>query len=165
MIRRTHLAALALSASALVGIALHEGYSDRAIIPVQGDVPTIGFGTTTNVKPGDTTTPPQALARALADIQKFEGALKSCVKVPLAQHEYDALVSFSYNVGSRAFCQSSLVKKLNAEDYAGACAELLRWRFFQGKDCAAPENRRLCGGLAARRQAEYQQCLGGAGQP
>jgi lysozyme len=84
-------------------------------------VPTIGFGTTSGVKLGDTTTPPKALARALTDVQQFEGALKQCVTVPLAQHEYDALVSFSYNVGSRAFCQSTLVRKLNAEDYAGAC--------------------------------------------
>jgi len=38
--------------------------------------------------------------------------------------------------------------------------ELLRWRFFQGKDCALPTNARLCGGLATRRQAEYHQCLG-----
>ena len=93
-------------------------------------------------------------------MQQFEGALKQCVTVPLAQHEYDALVSFSYNVGSRAFCQSTLVKKLNAEDYAGACAELLRWRFFQGKDCALPANARLCGGLATRREAEYRKCIG-----
>jgi lysozyme len=69
-------------------------------------------------------------------------------------------VSFAYNVGSRAFCQSTLVRKLNTEDYAGACAELLRWRFFQGKDCALPVNARLCGGLATRRQAESRQCLG-----
>ena len=122
----------------------------------------IGFGTTTGVKIGDTTTPPKALARALTDVQQFEGALKQCVTVPLAQHEYDALVSFSYNVGSRAFCQSTLVRKLNAEDYAGACAELLRWRFFQGKDCALPANARLCGGLATRREAEYRQCIGEA---
>ncbi len=93
-------------------------------------------------------------------MQQFEGALKQCVTVPLAQHEYDALVSFSYNVGSRAFCQSTLVRKLNAEDYAGACSELLRWRFFQGKDCALPANARLCGGLATRREAEYRQCIG-----
>ncbi len=71
---------------------LHEGYTDRAVIPVKGDVPTIGFGTTTGVKLGDTTTPPKALARALTDVQQFEGALKQCVTVPLAQHEYDALV-------------------------------------------------------------------------
>lgn len=72
---------------------------------------------------------------------------------PLAQHEYNALVSFSYNVSSRAFGQFTLVRKLNAEDYTGACAELLRWRFFQGKDCALPANERLCGGLATRRRS------------
>jgi lysozyme len=160
-VRRT-VAGLSLSAAALVGILLHEGYTDRAVIPVKGDVPTIGFGATTGVKPGDTTTPPKALARALTDVQKFEGALKQCVTVPLAQHEYDALVSFSYNVGSHAFCRSTLVKILNAEDYAGACSELLRWRFFQGKDCALPANARLCGGLAKRREAEYRQCIGEA---
>ena len=157
--RRT-LAALSLSAAALVGIVLHEGYSDRAIIPVPGDVPTIGFGTTAGVKLGDTITPPQALARALVDVQQFEGAIKTCVTVPLTQNEYDAYVSFAYNVGSRAFCQSTLVKKLNLGDFKGACDELLRWRYFQGKDCALPENRRLCGGLVKRREAEYRQCLG-----
>ena len=157
--RRT-LAALSLSAAALVGIVLHEGYSDRAIIPVPGDVPTIGFGTTAGVKLGDTTTPPKALARALVDVQQFEGAIKTCVTVPLTQNEYDAYVSFAYNVGRRAFCQSTLVKKLNLGDFKGACDELLRWRFFQGKDCALPENRRLCGGLVKRREAEYRQCLG-----
>ena len=161
VMRRT-VAGLTLSAAALVGIVLHEGYTDRAVIPVKGDVPTIGFGTTTGVKLGDTTTPPKALARALTDVQQFEGALKQCVTVPLAQHEYDALVTFSYNVGSRAFCQSTLVRKLNVQDYAGACAELLRWRFFQGKDCALPTNARLCGGLATRREAEYRQCIGAA---
>lgn len=159
---RVSIAALALSAAGLVGIVQHEGYTDRAIIPVKGDVPTIGFGSTAGVKPGDTTTPPKALARALQDVQKFEGALKTCVRVPLHQHEYDAYVSFSYNVGAGAFCGSTLVKKLNAEDYSGACAQLLRWTFFKGKDCSARENARLCGGVAARRQQEYQQCMGGA---
>jgi lysozyme len=164
---RTAVAALGLSAAALVGLVLHEGYSDRAMIPVKGDVPTLGFGTTTRadgspVRLGDTTTPPQALVRALRDVQQFEGALKTCVTVPLAQHEYDAYVSFAYNVGPRAFCQSTLVKKLNTQDYPGACQELLRWRFFQGQDCAAPANARLCGGLAKRREAEYQQCIGEA---
>ena len=160
MIKRTHISAITLSAAALVGIVLHEGYTDRAVIPVKGDVPTIGFGTTTGVKLGDTTTPPKALARALTDVQQFEGAIKQCVTVPLHQYEYDAFVSFSYNVGSSAFCKSTLVRKLNAGDYPGACAELLRWTKFQGRDCAAPENARLCGGLATRRRAEYRQCLG-----
>lgn len=160
MSKRTSIAALSISGAALVGLLLTEGYSDRAIIPVPGDVPTIGFGTTGGVRMGDTTTPTKALVRALQDTQKFEGAVKECVKVPLHQYEYDAFLSFAYNVGTSAFCKSTMVKKLNAEDYAGACKELLRWTFFQGKNCALPENSRLCGGLATRRQHEYQQCMG-----
>lgn len=157
---RNALAALTLSAAALVGLVMQEGYTDRAVIPVKGDVPTLGFGTTGGVKMGDTTTPPKALARALTDVQKFEGALKQCVTVPLNQNEYDAFVGFSYNVGSAAFCRSGIAKKLNSGDYQGACGEILRWTYFQGKNCAAPENAHLCGGLAKRRQEEYRQCIG-----
>ena len=153
MIERRTLAGLALSASALVSILLHEGYSDKAYTPVKGDVPTIGFGTTGGVKMGDTIKPPQAVARALVDVQRFEGALKQCVKVPLHQYEYDAYISLSYNIGSKAFCGSTLVRALNAGDYAGACSQILRWDKFKGKPLA---------GLTKRRQTEYQQCKGDA---
>ncbi len=154
---RRLLATLALSAAGLVGIALHEGYTDRAVIPIPGDVPTIGFGTTTGVKPGDRTTPPAALERALRDVQQYEGALRQCVTVPLHQGEYDAFVSLAYNIGPGAFCRSTLVRLLNAGDYPGACAQILRWRRAAGKDCANPANR--CMGLWRRRQAEHQQCI------
>lgn len=157
---RTAIAALTLSAAALVGIVSHEGYTDKAVIPVKGDVPTIGFGTTGGVRLGDTTTPPKALARALMDVQQFEGALKGCVKSPLHQHEYDAFLSLSYNIGPTAFCNSTLVKKLNAGDYAGACNEIRRWTYFNGRDCARPGSG--CAGLAKRREAERAQCTGGA---
>ena len=49
---RSAVALLVLAASTLVGIAVHEGYKDEAYIPVRGDVPTIGFGTTAGVKMG-----------------------------------------------------------------------------------------------------------------
>jgi len=151
MIERRTIAGLALSASALVSILLHEGYSDKAYTPVKGDRLTIGFGSANGVKAGDTIKPPQAVARALDDVQRFEGALKQCVKVPLHQYEYDAYISLSYNIGSQAFCGSTLVKKLNAGDYAGACLQVLRWAKFNGKPLA---------GLTKRRQAEYEQCKG-----
>ena len=151
MISRNQIAALSLSASALVGIALHEGYSDKAYTPVPGDVPTIGFGTTAGVKAGDTITPPQALARALTDIQRFEGAIKQCVTVPLHQYEYDAYTSLAYNIGPGAFCGSTLVKRLNVQDYLGACAEILRWDRFKGQPLR---------GLTERRRQENAQCLG-----
>jgi lysozyme len=159
---RIFLAALAFSAVGLVGLTDQEGWMGKAGIPVKGDKPTIGFGTTEGVKVGDTITPPQALARALKDVQKFEGALKKCVTVPLHQHEYDAYVSLAYNIGPTAFCGSTLVKRLNASDYRGACSEILRWRFYQGKDCSLDENKRLCGGIWTRRMQESSQCAGGA---
>ncbi len=149
--KRSTIATLAASASVLVGIASYEGYRDRAYTPVKGDVPTIGFGTTSGVKLGDRIEPVTALKRLHSDMQKFEGAIKQCVKVPLYQHEYDAYLSLSYNIGSNAFCGSTLVKKLNAGDYQGACEQILRWDKFQG---------RTLRGLTIRRRAEYQQCLG-----
>ena len=151
--QRSAIAGIVLSASALVAIVTHEGYSDTAIIPVPGDVPTIGFGTTEGVKPGDHITPPKALARALTDVQKFEGALKRCVTVPLHQYEYDAYVSLAYNIGPTAFCNSTLVKRLNEQDYATACQQILNWDKFKGKPLR---------GLTIRRQSEYRQCIGEA---
>jgi lysozyme len=148
---RIVIGALTLSASALVGIAVHEGYRGEAYIPVKGDKPTLGYGTTDGVKPGDTIEPVQALVRKLADVQRFEGALKQCVRVPLHQHEYDAFLSLAYNIGPGAFCGSTLVRRLNAGDYAGACAEILRWDRFRGEPLR---------GLTLRRQAENRQCLG-----
>ena len=149
--KRRAVAFFALSASAFVALAMSEGYHGTAYIPVKGDVPTIGFGTTTSVRMGETTTPPKALARALSDIQKFEGALKKCVTVPLHQHEYDAFISLAYNIGASAFCESTLVTRLNAFDYEGACEQIKRWN-RQGK--------RILPGLIKRRKAEYEQCIG-----
>ena len=149
---RSAIAILTLSASALVGIAQWEDYRGEAYTPVPGDRPTIGFGATDGVKPGDKTTPPRALVRLLADANRFEGALRKCVSVPLHQHEYDAFVSTAYNIGSTAFCGSTLVRKLNSRDYAGACTEILRWTKFKGRELR---------GLVKRRQAEYRLCMGG----
>jgi lysozyme len=150
--RRSAVAALVLSAASLVGILTHEGYRGDAYTPVPGDVATIGFGTTAGVKPGDRIDPVRALNRAMADVTRFEGAIKQCVTVPLRQHEYDAFVSLAYNIGSGAFCKSTLVRKLNSLDYTGACREILRWDRFKGKPLR---------GLTKRRQSEYQTCIGG----
>ncbi len=165
-VSRQLITALALSAAALVGIAVKEGYSGKAYPdPGYGTaVPTIGFGTTTNVdgsklKMGDTTTPVVALQRKLADVQKFEGAAKRCIKVPLHPVEYDVYVDLMYNIGEGAFCGSTLVKKLNAGDYAGACKQILEWKKSNGHDCSQPGNQ-VCGGLWKRRLQAYNLCMG-----
>jgi lysozyme len=146
------VAALTLSASALVGIAVHEGYRGDAYTPVAGDRPTLGFGDAQGVEPGDKTTPVRALVRLNDQAESFQRELRACIgDVPMHQHEWDAIVSWTFNVGSRAACGSTLVKKLRALDYAGACNELLRWDRFQGRRLA---------GLTKRRQAEHAQCMG-----
>lgn len=147
---RKAAAAISLSAAALVSIATWEGFSGSAYQDIVG-VWTIGFGTTDGVKQGQKVDPVKALQRKLSDVQKFEGAIKQCVTVPLHQYEYDAYLSLAYNIGPTAFCNSTLVRRLNAKDYDGACKEILRWDRAGGKVVA---------GLANRRKAEYQQCIG-----
>lgn len=150
MIKRTTIAALSVSAAALVGIAVHEGYSDQPYLDSVG-VPTIGFGRTEDVRPNERTTPQRELVRALKDLDGRKAAIARCVTAPLYQHELDAYMSLTYNIGTGAFCGSTLVKKINAGDYAAACAEILRWNKAGG---------RVLPGLTIRRQAEYRQCIG-----
>lgn len=151
MKNRLIISALSLSAVGLVSLLGYEGYSSQAYIPVKGDVPTIGFGTTEGVQIGDTITPEKAVERAYRDIYKTETAIHKCVNVPLTQNEYDAYTSLAYNIGTSAFCKSTLVKKLNARDYDCACSEIKRWVYFKGK---------VNQGLVNRREKEYRTCMG-----
>ena len=156
---RTVIAALSLSASALVGIAQLEGYTDRAVIPVPGDVPTMGFGTTrhadgTQVSLSDRTTPQRALADLLRDANTHSNGIKKCITAPLHQHEFDAYSSLAYNIGVGAFCASSIPKKLAEGRYGEACATILD---FNGK-CV---QKKVLRGLEIRRQAEHKTCVGG----
>ncbi len=149
---RTHIAALVLSATSLVGIAVHEGYRDRAYIPVAGDRPTLGFGDAQGVKLGDKTDPVRALIRLNQQADTFQQQMKKCIgDVPLHQYEWDAYVSLTFNIGSDAFCKSTLVKLLQQQDYVGACTQILRLDKFKGKPLA---------GLTKRRQEEYTKCIG-----
>lgn len=148
---RIAISALSLSAVGFMSILGYEGYSSVAYKPVEGDVWTIGFGTTTGVKEGDEIDPLEALERARYDTDKVEAAIKQCVYVPLSQGEYDAFTSLTYNIGPTAFCSSTLVKKVNQGDYQGACNELHRWVYFKGKKLP---------GLVNRRAAEYKRCIG-----
>jgi lysozyme len=153
---RTAVASLALSAAALVGLALHEGYEPTARPPVPGDVPTAGFGSTRSesgapMRYGEAVAPTRALVLLLKDASSAARAVQRCAPVPMHQHEFDAFVSLTYNIGETAFCKSTLARRLNSLDYVGACSEILRWNQFQGKPLR---------GLTVRRQAEHQKCMG-----
>lgn len=163
---RNTIAGLSLSAAALVGLVMHEGYTDTAVQPLPGDKWTQGFGSTAKadgsaVKPGDKTTPPKALAQALRDVRVFEGKLKDCPALAgaeLTQGEYDSLVRLAYNVGPDAVCKSTMVRLHAAGQHDAACAEFDRWTLFQNRDCRVRANK--CYGLVTRRAEERAMCEG-----
>lgn len=155
---RMAVAGLALSAAAFVGILTREGYTDDAIIPTKGDVPTYGFGTTGGVKMGDRTNPVAAVQRAMSDAQKYEGAIKRCVTAPLSQAEYDLYTNFAYNIGPGAFCSSTIVKRVNAGQYRAACDGILLFKYVGKTDCSDP-NQKICRGLWTDRLKTHAACL------
>jgi len=158
---RVVVAALSLSAAGFVGILMREDYREQAYPdPTHGwQVPTVGFGTTEGVRRGDSLRVVPAIQRALVDASTFEGALKRCVTAPLHQAEYDLYVDLSYNIGASGFCGSTVVRKLNALDYVGACNAILLWNKSNGQDCSAPGNR-TCAGLWTDRLKTHAKCLG-----
>lgn len=94
---------------------------------------TIGYGSTRYhdgrlVKPGDKlASEVQASAIFINTLGQYENAVNSYVKVPLTQDQFDALVSFTYNEGTFALQESTLLRKLNEKDYQGAADQFLVW--------------------------------------
>lgn len=129
------------------GIRLIKSFEGLRLTAYQDSVGvwTIGYGTTRGVTPGMTISTAQAEQFLRQDVAKFEEAIRTSVKVPLNDNQFSALVVFTYNVGSGAFRNSTLLKKLNAKDYTGAADEFLRWNKAGGKVLA---------GLTRRRNAE-----------
>jgi lysozyme len=126
------------------GIDMIKGFEGFRSYPYTcpGGALTIGYGTT--MKPGEFTSVTKEQAEALLrkSIVGFERSIKKLVTVPLSQNQYDALVSFTYNVGAGALKRSTLLKKLNSGDYTGAADELLRFTKSNGKVLEGLEKRR-----------------------
>lgn len=111
---------------------------------------TIGYGWTQPVdgKPiraGMTIKQETAERLLKTGLVSYESDVSRLVKVGLTQEQFDALVSFTYNLGARSLSTSTLLRKLNAGDYAGAADEFLRWNKAGGK---------VLNGLTRRREAE-----------
>lgn len=139
-----------------------EGFSSRAYRCPAG-VWTIGYGTTVypgglKVKAGDICTAQQAEAWLAHDLSSVAADVNSLVTVALTQGQFDALVSFAYNTGSdidadnipEGLGDSTLLRKLNAGDTAGAADEFLKWVNGGGKKLP---------GLVRRRKAERELFL------
>jgi len=149
------IAAFLISVGLVTGVSNYEGFRDTAYVPVPGDKITIGGGFTTRedgspVQFGDKITRNESDIRLTKDLYSYRVKIGQCIKVSVSEGQANAFTSLSFNIGTGAFCNSTLVKKLNQYDYQGACQEILRWNLFQGKPLK---------GLTIRRQGEYKQCL------
>jgi spore coat assembly protein SafA len=131
------------------GLDLIKGFEGLRLSAYQDSagVWTIGYGHTGNVKPGDRITQAQAEGLLQKDTAWAQQAVRDQVKVPLTQGQFDALTSFTFNLGAGALAKSTLLSKLNAGDYAGAQAEFGKWVHAGGQ---------VLRGLVRRRAAEAE---------
>lgn len=138
--------------TSFAGIALIQQFEGRRLEAYKcpAGVWTIGYGHTSaagkpEVKPGLVITKQEANDILVRDLVRYEDAVDRLVKVPLTQNQFDALVSFTFNVGEGALAKSTLLKRLNAGDYNAVPAELMKWTKAGGKELP---------GLVRRRRAE-----------
>ncbi|MGG7603560.1 lysozyme [Massilia sp. BKSP1R2A-1] len=115
-------------------------------------IPTIGVGHIRGVKMGDRCSVQQADVWLTEDLQDAEAAVNTLVKVPLAQQQFDALVSFTFNLGQGALAESTLLILLNKRSFKAAAEQFDRWVHSGGKKLA---------GLVRRRAAEKALFLDG----
>jgi len=106
---------------------------------------TIGYGHIKGVHEGMKITEMQAEEMLKSELHEYEGYINDYVTVPLNQNQFDAMVSWVYNLGGGNLRSSTLLKVLNAGDYDGVPAQMLRWNKAGGK---------VLEGLTRRRQAE-----------
>lgn len=142
---------LAISAAGLAAILLDEGNRNEAYLDPVG-IPTLCAGHTAGVKLGDRATDEVCAELLRQDAHIAEDAVRRLVKVPITQAQFDALVSFVFNVGVDAFAKSTLLRKINAGDCAGAVSEFPRWVYAKGKKLP---------GLVKRRNGEAARYAGG----
>lgn len=117
-----------------------------------GGVLTYCTGATEDAQWGRTYTAAECRSRLDLDLQRHAAGVMACVRVPLSTGQRVAFVDAAYNIGVAAFCGSSMARRANAGDMAGACDALLMWDKVDGRRVA---------GLTRRRQAERQLCREG----
>lgn len=116
-----------MSPLGLAALKSREGVRLKAYLDSVG-VPTIGYGSTKGVKLGQTITQAQADALFLNDLASHALPILSSIKVSVADHERDALISIAFNIGVNGFKGSTFLRLLNQGDRAGCAAAIMAWR-------------------------------------
>jgi len=126
---------------AAVVVANYEGLRTSAYLDPVG-IPTVCYGHTATARMGQTLSQAECDRLLEGDLGEALAAVDKLVKAPLPVERRAALASFTYNVGAGQLASSTLLRKLNAGDTEGACAELSRWVYAGGRKLAGLERRR-----------------------
>ncbi|HID4130782.1 TPA: lysozyme [Pluralibacter gergoviae] len=153
-LRKSVMAAIGGGAIAIATAMLSgkDGLEGRQHVPyrdVVGVLTVCDGHTGKDIVPGRRYSDAECDALTRADLQRIARQVDLHIKVPATETQRAAIYSWAYNVGTTAAINSTLLKKLNAKDYAGACAELKRWVYAGGQKWR---------GLMNRRDVEYQVC-------
>lgn len=120
-----------------------EGFKANVYLDSGGKA-TIGYGhLILPYESFSTITESEAVSILVKDLSSAENSVNNAVKVPLTQNQYDALVSFVFNVGGGAFRRSTLLKKINSGELSAAKTEFLKWVNAGGKRVQGLVNRRV----------------------
>ncbi|EBZ1027306.1 lysozyme [Salmonella enterica subsp. enterica serovar Muenchen] len=144
--------AIVIAAALLGG---HDGLEGRRYEPyrdVAGVLTNCDGHTGKDIIPGKRYTDAECNVLLNKDLARVKAQVDPLIKVSIPESERAAFYSFAYNVGTGAFAKSTLLKKLNAGDHAGACNELKRWTYAGGKQWK---------GLVTRREIEREVCMWG----
>jgi lysozyme len=135
------------------GVALIKKFEGCELEAYQcsANVWTIGYGHTRGVEEGDTCSQEDAESMLVEDLEEFEGYVNGIVQCPLEQNQFDALVAWTYNLGPTNLRESTLLIRLNEEDYNDVPTQIRRWNKAGGK---------VLDGLVRRREAEALLFLG-----
>jgi lysozyme len=154
---KSRAAAIAAACALCAPLVLaSEGWVRRAAPDPIGIVTACAGHTGPDVVLGRDYTDAECRSLLSADLAKHGRAIDLCIKVQVPLQSRAAFTSFAFNVGSHAFCGSTLNRKLNAGDLRGACAELSKWTLAGGRQLP---------GLVTRRRNERQLCELGLAQP
>ena len=141
--------AIAIATVMLSGKDGLEGREDVAYRDVVGVLTVCDGHTGSDIIPGKRYTDKECDALTRADLTRIARQVDPHIRVPVSETQRAAIYTFAYNVGATATINSTLLKKLNAKDYGGACAELKRWVYAGGQKWK---------GLMNRRDVEYEVC-------
>ena len=167
MSNKTKYVVTMLAAISAGGIAYTQSKEGTVLVPYKDSVGVPSIGTGTTVYPNGQKvkmTDPKITQKQATEYLKFHISKdakifnKTLLGVPLSQTEYDLYMDFTYQFGTAAWSQSSMLRNLKQGKYVQACDSLLKWKYAAKRDCSVRSNN--CYGVWVRQLERHQKCIG-----